>query len=417
MRSYAQQYNFHIRRINAARRGIDVLNNETLGELGKLTKEEKAEKKRLQQIEKAERRALNKLMSKKQRRKIAKQAKKQQKTIKSVNGFIGDLNKAGAATLPLTEQEEIFRQASIAGDFSSMNQMAPFGKAAWLTNTSLGKYRFVVGDESPNGQMIYVPWTDGEIDTFLAGPWLNRDPATGLAPLIHPRRTRQSDFVKKANDYKKSQAKAMQKFPANDSRHVYSIKPGEYIFKSGLKSTWVKVRAPVVAAVAVVAAVYLGPAVLAKVKTLGATTSGGVSVEGVTSAKVFAGAQQLTGYVNNARTIEAIAKGEMPPPPVSISGNNFTEWAMIEAKEKFVEDMQRQMTLDEERQMRREIEAMQRELNAMIPRDTPIEPSPELNSTVKQMQITEENKAADVAKIMQFALPAAIAFLAFKGFG
>ena len=425
-----REYRCRVINIQNARRDIDAINsNTTLGELGKLTKAEKAEKKRLQRIEKAERKALYRLTSKKAREKMAKRAKKaKRKLAKSIkkgraSGFIAKLNSRGPVTLPLTPTEESLRQASVAGDFIAMNAIAPFGPAAliWVDKTTMGKYRF----EIQNGRPLYIPWSEYDIDNFLNGPWFVQNPQTGLADLIHPRRKRGFDLADKKKKYMNHLAKA-QKYPATDIRSMGMIEPGVYQISHGISSTWVKIRTPVMVAVAVVAAVYLGPAIVAKVKTLGA---GGATAEGAatgvtaggattatTSAKIFAGAQQLTGYVNKARTINAIANGEMPPPPVTIGGSNFTDWAMIEAKEKFMEDMQRKMTEAEERQMRREIEAMQRELEKIIPPGVPIEPAPELNTTVKQMQVVEEKKAADVAKIMQFAIPAVIGFMVLRGF-
>ena len=424
----------HINRIAAT----NVTRDNGLGELGKLSREEKIALKKQRRIEKAARRALNKLMSKKQRRRLAKQARKAQKQLrKSIigdatggRGFIAELNKPGAARLPLSPIAEQFRVASVAGDFVTMNAIAPFGPRAWLKKTSLGKYRF----ELQNGRLIYLPWSDQDIDLFLAGPWLVRNPATGQAPLIHPRRTRRSDFVKRSIDYKNAQRKVAQRFPASNARHVVAITPGAYIFKSGLKSRWVKIRKSVLIAGAIVAAVYLGPQVVAKIKGMGAPASvaegaaaeaatgaasgaatGGIATSAGTSAKIFAGAQQLTEQINQARTINAIVNGEMPPPPIGVSGNSFREWAFNVAKDEFIKDAQRQMTQSEEIQLQREIAQMQSELERLIPANTAMQPSAGVPLAVQKTMLEQKKNSEELNQILMIAVPVGIGLFMLGG--
>jgi len=365
----------------------------TLAGKKKLTPEQKA----AQKAEKERRLALVRLTGKKERKRIAKRAKKARKKLKSATGFVGDLNDGKQPTLPLTEAEEKFRQLSVAGDFAGMNAIVPFGPNNWRKITPLGKYRFMINS---NGGIKYIPWSDDDIVNFLNGPWFTRNPQTGIAPLIHPRRKKGIDKNFKIKQWMKRRDNAL-KFPENDMRHVSPINVGEYVFKSGLDSTWVQVRAPVMTAVAAVASVYFGPQVLAAVKakiaSLGASgaAAGGASgaSAATTGAKIAASAQQITKYANNARTIKAIAEGKEPPPPIELNSKAFTDWAMKEAAAEIGE----KMTKEQEQELRREIEQLQREIARTLPPGTITQPSPELTPAIRDLQM-QEKKNADMLK-------------------
>lgn len=429
------------------RRDVQLGNN-SLGALAgkkrkkkKRTPEEKAAAKAAAKKEKAERLALHKLTSKKERRKIAKRAKKARKKLKSASGFIGDLNDGSQPGLPLTEAEERFRGFSVAGDFTGMNSMAPFGPNNWRRITPLGKYRFNI---NPDDSVNYIPWGEQDFINFLNGPWLIRNPETGLAPLLHPKRKIKVDKPGKLKKYLKKQQQAAQRHPPSSMRHITGITPGEYVYKSGETSAWVEFRAPILIAIAIVAAVYLGPMVLNAVKgmmagsgagggaaaggagaagTGGAATAGGVTAKATFASKVFAGAKTMTSYVNNARTVHAIAQGEAPPPPINVTGNNFTEWALAEAKnqikkeaiERGAEYASDKMTASDEARLRREIQQMQGEIARLIPANVPLEPSPELSPAIKKIQAIEENKAAAQQKTLQMGLLIGIPLLLMMG--
>jgi len=404
--------------------------------------------------------ALNSLMSERQKRQIEKLAETYQKLLTQATGFVGLLNKPGRPTLPLTEDENRFRAASMSGDFLAMNDMAPFGKTAWLPKTPIGKYRF----EVKNGRIVYKAFTDADFDRFMLGPWFTRGSIRGLAPLVHPRRTRKADMPRKLQEYKKQQEKSASQYPAADPRHVAQIYPGQYQIELGKRSTWVKIRKPVIAAVAIVAAVYLGPAVLSKikgatatggasgsagstgfvgagakgaaVKATGSVATGGIATGGAVtggavtqSASLFktvqAGTGKLLGYVNKARTIKAIANGEIPPPPISIVGSSFTDWAVQVAKAELAKEAKsraielgqeyvvRQITKKEEAKLRREIEAIQRELNKVIPRNIPSEPNVGVPAIVQEQsaKLAIKENQGQTATVAILAI-AASAFLA-----
>ena len=400
----------------------------------KKTAEEKAAEKQ----EKERRKELHKLTSKKERKKIAKQTKKDRKNLKSATGFVGDLNDGKQPTLPLTEAEEQFRQFSVAGDFNSMNLMAPFGPKHWRKITPLGKYRFVY-DQSGNIQ--YIPWTEADLLRFLNGPWLIRDSKTGLAPLLHPKREIAVDKVGKLKRWSKKVSESARKYNASDIRHVSGITPGEYVYQAGDNSWWVENRNTVATAVAVVAAVYLGPQIAAKLQAgSGAGSAGGAATAGSTGAtggaaaaagsgaasgaasgavasgaslggKVWAGAQALTDYVNKARTIEAMANGEMPPPPIDLTGDSFTEWAMIEAKKELEKQGIKYLTEQQEKEMLAEIRRMQNEAARNLPPNIPMSPGTNLNRDVQNIMLQEKEKNKNLSNILLFAVPAALAYM------
>jgi hypothetical protein len=259
-----------------------------------------------------------------------------------------------------------------------------------------------------------------------------------MAPLIHPRRKQRVDVVNKSITLKKQQAKVATLFPNTDPRHVLEIRPGTYIYKSGLKSTWVKVRGPVMVAVAIVAAVYLGPLIAAKIQAMAAASAGGaggaaagaggaaagaggaaagaggtvatgsaVAGKAAFASKVFTGAKTLTNYVNQGRTVKAIIDGKTPPPPIGVSGNNFTEWAMAEAKKQ----IGKKLTEKEEQEIRREIQAMQQQLVAIIPANTPMQPSPEIRPEIQAIMVKEKENSEQLNKALMIGVP--IALLAF----
>ena len=408
------------------------------GGLGKLTKAEKAERKRLYRIEKAEkkrlyyiekaaRKKLNLLMSKKERKRFARAEKKQQEVLKRATGFIGKLNKLGAARPPLTKEEEFFRQASIAGDFSVMNLVAPFGKTAWSPKTPIGKYRFVI----QNGKQIYIPFSDADLERFISGPWFVRDPTTGLAPLVHPRRTRAIDLGRRANVYKKYQAKVLRKYPNTDIRHALNIYPGQYQISHGISSTWVKIREPVVIAVAIVAAVYLGPIIMEKVGGYLAGAGGGTGGATATATETATFVSKVKNAVtiyNKANTVAHIVQGKIPPPPIGITGGTFKEVAFNLVKQEIkskaqdeamnlgIKYVEKKMTEKEENKIKAEIAEMQKQMDALIPKGTPIMPALELPESerikIAEIQVIQAKREQNNNAMLALAAGAGLFLLA-----
>lgn len=284
-----------------------------------------------------------------------------------------------------------------------------------IVGVPLGKFRF---NWSVEGKPVFVVWTEQAWNNFFANPqrgrWIPHIPALYKCPPEWETR-----FI---GEFLAASENASKNFPANDSRHVWQYKSGDARCKRPEKSTWVKIRKGVVGAALIVAAVYLGPTVLAKIKgSIGTGAAGGTSVAGTagqatTFQQIQAGSKTLLGYVNKARTIEAIAKGELPPPPIGIAGSSFREWALIVAKEKLKEEaieramqagqeyVAKKMTQKEEAALRAEIAAMQRELEALIPAEAAPQPDEMLSPAIKNMQVLEEQKAGSNNELLKMAL-------------
>ncbi len=104
-------------------------------------------------------------------------------------------------------------------------------------------------------------------------------------------------------------------------------------------------------------AAAVGIAVPVLTPTITATIAGQSVVAGSVIAKAgVVGAASLLGLaaetapkiidtINTTRTITAIAKGELPPPPIRVMDGSFTDWAMLIAQDK----LQRKLTEAEEK--------------------------------------------------------------------
>ena len=188
----------------------------------------------------------------------------------------------------------------------------------------------------------------------------------------------------------------------------------------------------------IVAFYYIGPMIMQGVGAAtggvigggagaGAGAAGSAAGTAVQTATTFQRIQATTstflGYVNKARTIKAIVEGKLPPPPISIQGASFREWAFIIAKkeikdraidyalEKGVDYVAKKMAKKEEEKLRREIAEMQRQLIAMTPKavlDAPPEPSPLLPKPIQRMQAIEIAKKDTDDKTLTTILAAAI---------
>lgn len=339
---------------------------------------------------------------------------------------------APIAKLPLSYYQEQMRRAIMAADFEAFNTYITISKFGWSANTQLGMYRFAI----VNGRRIYKPFSDVDLARlfeYMAGA-VNR---YGYNRFAEPGST--CDWNVLLTQYVNMQIAAQKNYPNTDWRHVVEIYPGRYICQVYRPSLWVKIRAPVVIAVAIVAAIYLGPIVMAKIGEGAAAGAGGtataagaeatIAVTGITTTAVtttatvavttaevasavtvattttgyLAAAQQVVGYVNQARTVAAIVQGEAPPPPIGISGSTFTEWALDIAKDELIKEVQERtgeyltdrakakLIAAEEARLKAEIQAMQAELAKLVPPGTPIIPSKDLDADVRARIIAMQN--------------------------
>lgn len=335
------------------------------------------------------------------------------------------------------DYQKQMRRAIYAGNFDAFNNLVVISKFGWSSNTPLGMYRFKYID----GKRRYKPFSDVDLATlfqYMAGA----TNTYGYNRFAEPGSS--CDWNVLLNQYVNMQIAAKKNYPNTDWRHIVEIYPGRYICQVYKPSLWIKIRKPVIAAVAIVAAIYLGPIVMAKIgegAAVGATGAGAeatIAVTGITTTaatttatvavtattvevatavvtasqvgSVLATTQTVVGYINKARTVAALVQGELPPPPIGISGDTFTEWALDIAKDELIKEVQertgeylsdkakRELIAAEEARLIEEIKMMQAELAKLVPPGTPIMPSQDLDADVRARIIAMqeiERKRAD----------------------
>lgn len=346
------------------------------------------------------------------------------------------------AVTPLSAEGKELQAATLARDWDRLFGLTG-GVSAWVPKRgqhapSLGKYSFQV----VNGRRKYIPFTEADIASFyfsrhmrIQPGWTCSDQQKQMGVNAHWEKTR--GHMAKYRD-------------TSNPLHIWPILPGwgypgqTFMCQKEKKSLWVKIRKKIYVAAAIVAAVYLGPAVYNKVggmlahgeaggAIVGAgakagaatavTTKAGaaaiVAAKAGTAAKAagfFATVQKGIGVVNNARTVNAIIHGDMPPPPIA-TGDNFTEWAMQVAKDQLAKEHAEKLTELEERRMRAELEAIQREIDAFVPRGTPVAPDPNLQPGVRDRIIEMQNieRGRDNTGAIALAVAVPVALLALAG--
>lgn len=355
---------------------------------------------------------------------------------------------AGPVVSPIGKE---FQLLVLARDWPALFTFLP--PKLWGQYGMLGKYSFV--DEG--GQRTFIPFTEAEIRRFVFSPYYTVQP--GWVCTDEQRELGVAALWQAAQRNK-------QKFASTDWRSISPIYPGwgssgqQYGCEKPRASNWVRIRGVVAVSAAVVAAVYLGPIVLAKMSgaaTAGATeaattgivgagtkagvvtaitTKAGAAAAITTTASTAAatttffqtvqsGANTLLNYVNQARTIEAIAKGEMPPPPISVVGDSFTDWAMIVVKEQIVREaqqramelgteyIQRKLTEKEEARLRAEIKVMQAELARLIPNNVIASPDSRVPAEVQAASaaLALKEKQAQDSMLAALAIAVPVGFL------
>lgn len=313
-----------------------------------------------------------------------------------------------------TKAIESLRLASLADNWPAFFRMIPPREFSHIKTPQYGptypvtKFRFRWGTD---GKPRYVPMTLESWRQYFGHPqrgrWIQNSPFLFVCPPEWAEYHAQDKF-------RVSQA-ATEQYPDTSPKHVWAFTPSQFVCVRHGGSIWVKIRKPLLIGAAIVTgAVFLGPALGGAATTATTGTAGAVAGSGAAASTtslfttIKASTKTLLTYVNKARTINAIVHGELPPPPIGIPGSSFTDWAMIVAKEavireakeyameKGIEYVQREMTKREEAKLRAEIEAIQRQLVALIPKDTPIESSPDLlpetRAKISQMQAIEKDR-------------------------
>ena len=365
--------------------------------------------------------------------------------------------------MPLTPLGKELRTVILARDWDTLfTKMIPLywpdgdktkparGAGWWQKNWALSKYSF----KGDGANKIYVPWTQADIRSFVFSPYYTVAPDYVCTDA-------QRELGVQA--LWKAQARHIQKFRPNNYAIVWPIYPGsgygwqDYGCRADKPSWWVKNRGKVAVAVGAVAAVALGPQIISAISGGGASATGAatgaagagtgaatttgivgagakagaltttvtakagaaaaITTKSVAAAGAVAGAanagslfsttQKLVDTVNKARTVDAIIKGELPPPPINISGDNFTEWAMNVAKEELAKEGQKYLTQKQEEQLRRQIQEMQGELYPLAA-GLPARPSPVLDPAVytRLLQMQEIERKRDQQTMLYAALGA-----------
>ena len=337
----------------------------------------------------------------------------------------------------LTPAEKQLQQIILARDYDALFRMVPLAK--WKPTWQLGKYSF-----TGNGARRYVPFTEADIKKFVFSPYYSKQPGH-VCP--------EAQLKAGAAAHWKKSAAHKARYPASDWKHIWPMYPGggypgqTYGCERYRPSRWVRIRKKVYIAAAIIAAVYLGPIVLEKLGGLlgagGGEAAGGIvgagTKAGAAAIKIGKGGQLVAttakgagwlgtvksgvGYYNQANTVNAIIKGEMPPTPIGISGDTFAAAVGALAKdlaqkeiadelgERAGEYLTKKLTEAEERALQIEIANLQRQMAALVPRGTPTEISPELAPTVREkyreMQNIERDRGvAPGVALLALAVPA-----------
>lgn len=331
----------------------------------------------------------------------------------------------------------------------------------------------------------YIPWTRDDISRWTHSKWYTVQPGYHCSP--EQREAGIAFYMEYTGKWRRANSSSNPRhvfpfYPGGGARKQrYGCVPHK-------KSFWDKIKKPLAIIVGVVAAVTLGPIVIGKIVGAGAAeaaggaaaagaSSGGAAAAGIVGAGAKAGAvaavttkgavaaalttkatvtgaaalatvktvstasmiaaaaetgtlftkaQTLTTWVNRARSVDAIIKGELPPPPIGISGGNFTEWAMDLAKAEIKEEIgerageyiskkaAEKAQAEQDAIMRAEIERMQAELAALVSAQTPVMPAPEIDAPVRDKLIEMQNIERQRAQqnMLLLAGGAAVAFVA-----
>ena len=339
-------------------------------------------------------------------------------------------NKISKFTRPGEKNLEDMRAATLAGDWGALNRLVPFLRPrVWNDPRTpqygnaiqLGKFSFVWG---PDDRPRYVPFTREQILNFINQYAVN-------APFSY--RCPESQKEQLADFYFNQQQADQQRFPDTDWRHVVPMYPGGGVVCARPKeSFWVSIRSAVLVAVAVVAAVYLGPLVYDKISaTLAGEAGAAAGASAASGATATGTAVQTTSFLkkvktaisfyNKASSVNAIIHGEVPPPPIGVSGSTFTKMAMNIAKDQLVREaekqamragvkyVERKLTAKEERRMQAEIEELQRQIASLVPADTPVGPDPGLQpgvgEKISEMQNIERQREGNALAFLAVVVP------------
>lgn len=337
----------------------------------------------------------------------------------------------------LTPWAKYFQKIILARDYDALFRILPLD--VWGSRWKLGKYsfrdterkvyaiaqRFLPGGGTPTITTVreYVPFSEAAIERFVRGPYFK------VAPVYAEEGCPPERLEKYVASYWAATKAAAEGNRVTDRAHIHDIWPGRVLCEPPQASLWVRIRSKVYIAVAVVAAIYLGPIVLEKMGTLipgSAPTAGAGAGAGSAAtaaetttffSKVKSVADTALTYYNRVEQVKAIARGELPPPPIGIAGASFrevafnivkkelTEAAKAKAAELGVRYIEKKMTEREERKIKAEIAELQRRLDAITPADTPMQPAPELSPVIQNVMVKEKVASQETNNFLSVAVP------------
>jgi len=314
---------------------------------------------------------------------------------------------------PLSERGKVLQQIILARDYEILFSIIP--QKEWGHSWQLGKYSFV----DRNGRREYVPFTENDISRFVRSPFWTVE--TGYE-------CPEPQYVDQIRRHWEKTQRTVAKFPKTDWRYIWPIFPGRIGCQIYRPSGWVKIRSKVYVAVAVVAAVYLGPIVLEKVSGMLAQGASGAGATAAETSSFVAKINEAVTVYNKVNSVAHIVQGKIPPPPIGISGATFRtvvfnavkeeikKAAINEAMEQGIEYVQKKMTEKEEAKIRAEIALLQQEMEKLIPKDTPIMPSPELPESdrekIREIQLIQAKREQNQVAMLALAAGAGLFLLA-----
>ena len=344
----------------------------------------------------------------------------------------------------LTPIEKTIQQVITADeiDYDMLFKLVPL--KSWEPNWMLQKYRF---KDEADGKRRYFPWTEQNIADFVYSAYYTVQPGYTCPP-----DQLDGGF---AHHWGKQQGTAAKYPDPYWFGHVWTILPGggaagtkqQYGCEKYRPSLWVKIRKFVYLAVAIVAAVYLGPIVLEKIAGMmanamssvtggaiggGTGAAGGGVTSGVaTATKTSAFISKVNSAVsvyNKINTVAHIVQGKIPPIPVGITGGTFKAVAMNAVKQEIkkaaidaameagIKYVQKKMTAKEEAKIKAEISALQRKMDALVPKGTPIMPSPLLppedRKAIAEIQVVQAEREKDNTALIALAAGASLFLVA-----
>lgn len=335
-----------------------------------------------------------------------------------------------AAPGALNDLGKLLQQIVLARDWDTLFYLIPLNR--WQYSWQLGKYSF----RDQNNQRVYIPFSESDIRRWIFSPYYSVEP--GYTCPDSQRELGVKALMNAINTHKA-------KFAPTDWRHLWPIYPGsgyghqqQFGCEHKTESTWVKIRKPLAIAAGAVAVVTMGPAVLSKIgATLGigggaATSAAGAGTSAATGAasgiigtgakvaattaastattaatffsSVKTTANNLLNYYNQGRVIDAIANGKIPPPPISVEGDNFLDWATKVATDQIQQEQQRQVTAQEQQLIEAEMRRLQAQLAAQISPKTPAGPNASLSREVVQVMEKQKEQNRETSELITYGV-------------